>query len=85
MSCGVIRSSRSMSPSFGTISLRLSANGERIVDVLAAIHAVDYESVGLGEFGRPDGSRCPILCVNAERKLLIAGDYYRVTNNGIEG
>jgi aminoglycoside phosphotransferase (APT) family kinase protein len=28
---------------------------EALVDVLAAIHAVDYEAVGLGEFGRPDG------------------------------
>lgn len=28
---------------------------EALVDVLAAIHAVDYESVGLGDFGRPDG------------------------------
>ena len=28
---------------------------EVLVDVLVAIHAVDYEAVGLGEFGRPDG------------------------------
>jgi aminoglycoside phosphotransferase (APT) family kinase protein len=28
---------------------------EALVDVLATIHAVDYERVGLGEFGRPDG------------------------------
>src|SRR6478609_10457901 len=28
---------------------------EVLVDVLAAIHAVAYEAVGLGEFGRPDG------------------------------
>jgi aminoglycoside phosphotransferase (APT) family kinase protein len=28
---------------------------EELVDVLAAIHAVDYQAVGLGEFGRPDG------------------------------
>ncbi|MEP6626022.1 MAG: phosphotransferase family protein [Acidimicrobiia bacterium] len=28
---------------------------ETLVDVLAAIHAVDYRSVGLAEFGRPDG------------------------------
>jgi aminoglycoside phosphotransferase (APT) family kinase protein len=28
---------------------------EVLVDVLAAIHAVDYDAVGLGEFGRPDG------------------------------
>ena len=27
--------------------------GTELVDTLAAIHAVDYESVGLGEFGRP--------------------------------
>ncbi|MFZ4584781.1 MAG: phosphotransferase family protein [Acidimicrobiia bacterium] len=26
-----------------------------LVDGLAAIHAVDYEAVGLGDFGRPDG------------------------------
>jgi aminoglycoside phosphotransferase (APT) family kinase protein len=28
---------------------------DELVDVLAAIHAVDYEAVGLGDFGRPDG------------------------------
>lgn len=28
---------------------------EELVDVLARIHTVDYRSVGLGEFGRPDG------------------------------
>ncbi len=28
---------------------------EVLVDVLVAIHAVDYRAVGLGEFGRPDG------------------------------
>jgi aminoglycoside phosphotransferase (APT) family kinase protein len=28
---------------------------DELVDVLAAIHAVDYQSVGLGDFGRPDG------------------------------
>ncbi len=26
-----------------------------LVDVLARLHAIDYEAVGLGEFGRPDG------------------------------
>jgi aminoglycoside phosphotransferase (APT) family kinase protein len=26
-----------------------------LIDVLARLHAVDYASVGLGEFGRPDG------------------------------
>ena len=28
---------------------------EALVDVLAALHAVDYEAIGLGDFGRPDG------------------------------
>jgi len=28
---------------------------EELIDVLVAIHAVDYRRVGLGEFGRPDG------------------------------
>ncbi len=31
------------------------ACSEELVDVLARIHAVDYEAVGLGDFGRPDG------------------------------
>jgi aminoglycoside phosphotransferase (APT) family kinase protein len=31
------------------------ACSEELVDVLASIHAVDYEAVGLGEFGRPAG------------------------------
>ncbi|MEU7983443.1 phosphotransferase family protein [Streptosporangium canum] len=28
---------------------------ERLAEVLAAVHAVDYGAVGLGDFGRPDG------------------------------
>ncbi|MFI7145888.1 phosphotransferase family protein [Nonomuraea sp. NPDC050022] len=28
---------------------------ERLAEVLAAIHAVDYQQIGLGDFGRPDG------------------------------
>ncbi|MEV6033755.1 phosphotransferase family protein [Nonomuraea sp. NPDC052116] len=28
---------------------------ERLAEVLAAIHAVDYREVGLGDFGRPEG------------------------------
>jgi aminoglycoside phosphotransferase (APT) family kinase protein len=31
------------------------ACSEQLVDVLARIHAVDYEAVGLGDFGRPAG------------------------------
>jgi aminoglycoside phosphotransferase (APT) family kinase protein len=31
------------------------ACSERLVDVLAALHSVDYEAVGLAGFGRPDG------------------------------
>jgi aminoglycoside phosphotransferase (APT) family kinase protein len=31
------------------------ACSERLVDVLAALHSVDYEAVGLADFGRPDG------------------------------
>jgi aminoglycoside phosphotransferase (APT) family kinase protein len=29
--------------------------GNELVDRLAEIHAVDYEEIGLGDFGRPDG------------------------------
>jgi aminoglycoside phosphotransferase (APT) family kinase protein len=31
------------------------ACSEALVDVLAALHTVDYDAVGLGDFGRPDG------------------------------
>jgi aminoglycoside phosphotransferase (APT) family kinase protein len=31
------------------------AVAERLVDVLADLHSVDYDSVGLAEFGRPEG------------------------------
>jgi aminoglycoside phosphotransferase (APT) family kinase protein len=34
---------------------RTRAITERMVDTLVDLHAVDYASVGLGEFGRPDG------------------------------
>lgn len=36
-------------------SERTQAISERLVDTLVALHAVDYEAVGLGDFGRPDG------------------------------
>jgi len=39
---------------FGTAARRRRI-GEELVDGLAEIHAVDYEAVGLGEFGRPTG------------------------------
>ena len=29
--------------------------GEEMIDTLAAVHTLDYESVGLGEFGNPSG------------------------------
>ncbi len=34
---------------------RTRAITERMVDTLALLHAVDYQGVGLGDFGRPDG------------------------------
>ena len=39
---------------FGTPDRRRRL-GEELIDVLAAIHDVDYEAVGLSEFGHPDG------------------------------
>jgi aminoglycoside phosphotransferase (APT) family kinase protein len=44
----------------GAALSKLDANGarrvsEELVDVLAQIHTVDYEKVGLGGFGHPDG------------------------------
>ncbi|HEY0803602.1 MAG TPA: phosphotransferase family protein, partial [Pseudonocardiaceae bacterium] len=34
---------------------RCAALGERLVEVLAELHTVDPDSVGLGDFGRPQG------------------------------
>ncbi|MGA8987398.1 phosphotransferase family protein [Aeromicrobium sp.] len=34
---------------------RTGAITERLVDTLVALHSVDYEAVGLADFGRPDG------------------------------
>jgi aminoglycoside phosphotransferase (APT) family kinase protein len=31
------------------------ALGEQLIDTLAAIHSIDYEDVGLEEFGHPEG------------------------------
>ena len=33
----------------------VARNSTALIDTLAALHAVDYEAVGLGSFGRPDG------------------------------
>ena len=33
----------------------VAANAAELVRVLAELHAVDYQAVGLGDFGRPDG------------------------------
>ena len=50
---GVIyRDGAALSTLDATQARRLS---EELVDVLANIHGVDYERVGLGEFGHPDG------------------------------
>lgn len=34
---------------------RTHAIGERLIDTLVDLHAVDYQTVGLGDFGRPEG------------------------------
>lgn len=33
----------------------IAANSAELIRVLALLHAVDYDAVGLGDFGRPDG------------------------------
>lgn len=60
---------------------------------LGSLVAVEYltEKVGDGlsvyrhEFGRRDGSRRPVLAVNTERRLIIAGGHYTVAKRGIVG
>ncbi|TDD33941.1 phosphotransferase family protein [Nonomuraea terrae] len=55
---------------------------ERLAEVLAAIHAVDYREVGLGDFGRPAGYMARQLdrwCQQWERsKTEDRPDYYRL-------
>jgi aminoglycoside phosphotransferase (APT) family kinase protein len=42
-------------PGWATTEDERRRAGEALVDVLAALHTVDPESVGLGDFGRPEG------------------------------
>jgi len=42
-------------PSYATTPQERRAIGEVFVDTLAALHAVDHEAVGLGDYGRPGG------------------------------
>ena len=44
---------REFPPGYADEPAQRRAVGERLVDVLADLHSVDYEAVGLGEFGRP--------------------------------
>ncbi|MFC5824328.1 phosphotransferase family protein [Nonomuraea insulae] len=55
---------------------------ERLAEVLAAIHAVDYREVGLADFGRPEGYMARQLgrwCQQWERsKTADLPEYYRL-------
>ena len=42
-------------PGYAETAAERSAVGEALVEVLAELHAIDPESVGLGDFGRPEG------------------------------
>lgn len=61
------------------VTRRLS---EQLAEVLAAIHAVDYREVGLGDFGRPEGYLARQLerwCQQWERsKTADLPEYYRL-------
>jgi aminoglycoside phosphotransferase (APT) family kinase protein len=46
---------REFPPGYADEPAQRRAIGERLVDVLADLHSVDYAAVGLGEFGRPEG------------------------------
>ncbi|GAC1329856.1 MAG: phosphotransferase family protein [Mycobacteriales bacterium] len=45
----------SLPPGYAEEPAQRRAIGEGLVDVLVALHAVDYQSVGLASYGRPDG------------------------------
>jgi aminoglycoside phosphotransferase (APT) family kinase protein len=42
-------------PGYATTPEQRRAIGEVFVDTLAALHEVEYEAVGLGDYGRPEG------------------------------
>ncbi len=42
-------------PGYADTAAERATLSNGLVDVLAALHTVDYEAAGLGEFGRPDG------------------------------
>ena len=42
-------------PGYADAPEQRRAVGERLVDVLADLHSVDYDAVGLADFGRPEG------------------------------
>jgi aminoglycoside phosphotransferase (APT) family kinase protein len=46
---------REFPPGYAEEPEQRRAIGERLVDVLADLHSVDYAAVGLAEFGRPEG------------------------------
>jgi aminoglycoside phosphotransferase (APT) family kinase protein len=48
----ILRTPAELAELSGELARRCS---EDLVDVLVAIHGVDYDAVGLGEFGHPDG------------------------------
>jgi aminoglycoside phosphotransferase (APT) family kinase protein len=50
---GVVLRNRTQTEELGPETCR--ALGERLIDVLAELHTVDPDSVGLSDFGRPDG------------------------------
>ncbi|MEU4407405.1 phosphotransferase family protein [Streptosporangium sp. NPDC023963] len=46
---------RTREDALGLTPVQTRRLSERLAEVLAAIHAIDYERVGLGDFGRPEG------------------------------
>ncbi|MBU4275587.1 MAG: phosphotransferase family protein [Proteobacteria bacterium] len=46
---------RSLPPELGFGPVELKRLTQRLVEVMAELHAVDYQAAGLGEFGKPQG------------------------------
>jgi aminoglycoside phosphotransferase (APT) family kinase protein len=46
---------REFPPGYADEPAQRRAVGEKLVDVLADLHTVDYDAVGLSDFGRPEG------------------------------
>jgi aminoglycoside phosphotransferase (APT) family kinase protein len=62
-----------------------SLGGGRLVETLAALHGVNPEAVGLGDYGRPDGYAARQLRRWTGQWELIGADHLVLPRSGTSG